>query len=211
MNHSSTNSIHFALTLNFLTPKEQDIHCLHEVMLTTKLTHTYTYYKFIQRHYIHSSQSRNPHHHFMFINSEHTSPCFLNFTYCIKSTNLNGILRNYDPVRQMFIFCPLTNNFPLEDARPIIMPHEYIQPIEVALLENIHNIKINHKLFNLIQSSSHEFSAITEEVNISRAFELPWPLLRTKNVKLTRAKLLITSDTIKTHFAHGFFLDPETS
>ena len=37
---------HFSLTFNFLTPKERDLHRSHEVMLRTKLTHTYTYYKF---------------------------------------------------------------------------------------------------------------------------------------------------------------------
>ena len=34
---------YFALLFNFLTPKERDIHCMHEVMLKKKLTHIYTY------------------------------------------------------------------------------------------------------------------------------------------------------------------------
>ena len=38
---------HFSLTLNFLTPKERDFHCPHDLMLLTKLTHTYTYYEFL--------------------------------------------------------------------------------------------------------------------------------------------------------------------
>ena len=33
---------HFSLTFHFLTPKERDLHCSHEVMLWTKQTHTYT-------------------------------------------------------------------------------------------------------------------------------------------------------------------------
>ena len=66
---------HFALTFNFLTRKERYlpfIYCSHEVMLRTKLTHTYRFYKFLQRHYIHSSTSRNPNHRFIFINSNKT-------------------------------------------------------------------------------------------------------------------------------------------
>ena len=51
----------------------------------------------------------------------------------------------------MYIFCPLTNTFPLEDASPIIIPYKYIQHIEVVLLENIHNSKFNHNLYNLVQ------------------------------------------------------------
>ena len=33
----------FSLTFHFLTPKERDLHCSHDIMLRTKQTHTYTY------------------------------------------------------------------------------------------------------------------------------------------------------------------------
>ena len=39
---------HFAQTFIFLTPKERDINCSHEVMLKNKLTHKYIYVKLIQ-------------------------------------------------------------------------------------------------------------------------------------------------------------------
>ena len=39
----------FSLTLQFPTPKERDLHCSHDIILRTKQTHTYTYYKFIQK------------------------------------------------------------------------------------------------------------------------------------------------------------------
>ena len=92
---------HFSLTVNFLTPKERDLHCSHQIMLRTKQTHTYNYYKLIQHHYTTNTPSRQPQHRFQFINSKYTSPFFLNFTYCIKVTNMQGIIRNYDPIRQM--------------------------------------------------------------------------------------------------------------
>ena len=41
----------FLLTFHFLTPKERDLHCSHDIMLRTKQTHTYTYYRFIQNHF----------------------------------------------------------------------------------------------------------------------------------------------------------------
>ena len=116
---------HFALIFHFLTPKKRDIHCSHEVMLTIKLIHTYKCYKFKQKHYITNAPARNPQLCFIFINSKYTSRYLLSFNYCIKSTNLYGILRNYDPVRQMYIFCPLTNTSPIDDSRPIIIIHEY--------------------------------------------------------------------------------------
>ena len=176
-------------------------------MLRTKQTHTYTYYRFIQNHFHLTTPSRQPHLRFQFINSKYTSPFFLNFTYCIKNTNLRGILRNYDPITQMYIFCTLTKTFNDEEARPLIVPHEYIQPIEVPILEFIHNTKYNHKIYNLIQNTPHEFAVGTEELKTIKALQLLWPMLQTKNIIRILAKLLTTSDAIHDVFPHGFSPD----
>ena len=134
-------------SLTSLTPKERELHCSHDIMLRTKQTNTYIYYRLIQNHFPLHTPSRQPHHRFQFINSKYSSPFFLNFTYCIKNTNFQGILRNYDPVTQVYIFCPLTKTFNDEESRPLIIPHEYIQPIEVPILEFTHNTKYNHKIY----------------------------------------------------------------
>ena len=123
----------FSLTFHFLTPKEPDLHCSQVIMLRTKQTHTYTYYRFIQNLFYTHTPSRQPHHRFQFINSKYSSPFFLNFTYCINNTNFQRILRNYDSITQMYIFCPLTKTFNDKESRPLINPHEYIQPIEVPI------------------------------------------------------------------------------
>ena len=123
----------FSLTFHFLAPHERDLHCSHDIMLRTKQTHTYSYYRFIQNHFDLHTPSRQPHHRFQFINSKYTSPFFLNFTYCIKDTNLHGILRNYDPITQMYIFCPITKTFNAEESRPFLIPHEFVQPIEIPI------------------------------------------------------------------------------
>ena len=139
---------HFSLTFNFLTPKEFDLHCSHQIMLRKKKqTHTYTDYKFIQHHYTTNTPSLNPYHRFQFINSKYNSPFFLNFTYCIKDTNMQGILRNYDPIRQMYTFCPITRTFIVDESSPLIFPHKYIQSVYIYMyvkippLEYIHSIK----------------------------------------------------------------------
>ena len=77
----------------------------------------------------------------------------------------------------MYIFCPLTKTFNVEESRPLFFSHENIQPIEILILEFIHNTNHNHKLFNLIQHTNHEFSVGTEELNTKKAFQLLWPLL----------------------------------
>ena len=177
-------------------------------MLRTKQTHTYTYYRFIQNQFhLHTTSRRQSHHRFQFINFKYSSPFFLNFTYCIKNTNFQAIFRNYDPVTQMYIFCPLTKTFNDEESRPLIIPDEYIQPIEVTILEFIHNTKYNHKIYNLIQNTPHEFSVGTEELKAIKTLQLLWPLLHTKNIIRILAKLLTSSDAIHDIFPHGFFPD----
>ena len=62
----------FTLTFHFLTPQDcsadtTDLHCSHDIMLRTKQTHTYTYYRFIQNHFDLHTPSRQPHHRFQFI------------------------------------------------------------------------------------------------------------------------------------------------
>ena len=107
----------------------------------------------------------------------------------------------------MYIFCPLTKTFNVEESRPLIVPHEYIQHVEVPFLEIIHNTKNNHKLFNLIQNTPYELSIGTEELKTIETLQLLWPLLQTKNIILILAKLLTTSDAIHDVFPHGFFPD----
>ena len=129
----------FSLTLHFLTPKESDLHCSHDIMLRTKQTYTYTFYRFIQNRYTLHTPSRQPHHRYQFINSKYISPFFLNSTYCNEDTNFQVTLRNYDLITQMYIFCPLTKTFNVEESRHLIIPHEFLQPIEVPILEFTHN------------------------------------------------------------------------
>ena len=195
----------FSLTFHFLSPEERDLHCSHYLILRTKQTHTYTYYRFIQNHLDLHTPSRQPRHRFQFLNSKYTSPFFLNFTYCIKDTNLHGILRNYDPVTQMYLFCPITKTFNAEESRPFFIPHEFITPFEIPILEFIHNTKYNHKIYNLIQNTPYEFAVGTEELNTIKALQLLWPLLQTKKIIRILAKLLTTSDMIHDIFPHGYF------
>ena len=105
----------------------------------------------------------------------------------------------------MYIFCPLTKTFNVEESRPLIVRHEYIQPVEIPILEFIHKTKYNHKVFNLTQHTNHKFSIGTEELNTIKALELP--LLETKNIIRILAKILTTSDSIHDIFHHGFFPD----
>ena len=105
----------------------------------------------------------------------------------------------------MFIFCPLTRPFNVDKSHPLIGPHEYIQPIEISILDYIHNIKNNCKHYNLIQNTPHEFSPSSEEHKIIIALELLCPPLQTNYITRLLAKLLTTSNAIHDVFPNGFF------
>ena len=100
----------------------------------------------------------------------------------------------------MYIFCPITKTLNAEKSRPFLIPHEFIQPVEIPTLEIIHNTKYNHKLYNLIQNTPYEFAVGTEELKPIKALQMVWPLLQTKNIIRILAKLL-TKDY------NGYFKD----
>ena len=58
---------------------------------------------------------------YLFFNSKNTSSFTFNSEYLIDHTKIKGRLRNYDPLKQSFLF--LTNDHP---KRPIIVPQEYL-------------------------------------------------------------------------------------
>ena len=90
----------------------------------------------------------------------------------------------------MFIFCALTKIFNVDESRPLIVPHQFLQPGEIPVLEFIHNTRFNHKLYNLIQNTPYELSPSFDEHNIIKAVELFWPFLQTKYIIRLIAKLL---------------------
>ena len=66
----------------------------------------------------------------MFFNSKYTSPFTLNAEYLIDHTKIKGKLRNYDPLKQSFLFLPNEN-----PKRPIIVPQEYLILNDDSLLQ----------------------------------------------------------------------------
>ena len=67
---------------------------------------------------------------YIFFNSKYTSPFTFNSEYLIDHTKTKGKLRNYDPLKQSFLFLP--NNNP---KRPIIVPQEYLILNDDSLLQ----------------------------------------------------------------------------
>ena len=104
----------------------------------------------------------------------------------------------------MYTFCPITKTFNAEESTPLLIPLEFIQPIEIPILEFIPNTKYNHKIYNLIQNTPYEFAVGTEELKTIKALQLLWPLLQTKNIIRILAKLLLNADMIHDIFPTVF-------
>ena len=86
-----------------------------------KKAHHITYLKFLQ--------DKEP-ENYIFINSKYTSPFTFNTEYLIDHTKIKGKLRNYDPLKQSFLFLPNEN-----PKRPIIVPQNYLILNDDSLLE----------------------------------------------------------------------------
>ena len=113
------------------------------------------------------------------------------------------------PIRQLYIICPLTRTFNVYDSRPLIVPHKYIQPVEIPVLEYIDNTNYNHKFYNLVHNTPNEFTPSSEEQKIIKALELLCPLLQTIYITRLLAKLLKSSDTIHHIFPNRFLADDD--
>ena len=96
----------FSLTFHFLTPKKRDLHCSHDVMLRTKQTHVYTYYKFIQHHYTLNTLSRQPHHRYQYINSKYPHLSFLTTLIVLKILTSRASFEIMNPSPRCINFAP---------------------------------------------------------------------------------------------------------
>ena len=86
-----------------------------------KKAHHVTYQKFLQY--------KEP-ENYLFFNSKYTSPFTLNAEYLKDRTKTKGKLRNYDPLKQSFLFLRKEN-----PKRPIIVPQEYLILNDDSLLQ----------------------------------------------------------------------------
>ena len=106
----------FSLQYNFLRPSPYDLRTEENdanfLLYQIKKAHHITYQKFLQY--------KEPENYFFF-NSKYTSPFTFNSEYLIDHTKIKGKLRNYDPLKQSFLFLPHEN-----PKRPNKVPQEYL-------------------------------------------------------------------------------------
>ena len=114
----------FQLSFNFLHPTPKDVQCNNVKLHETKLIHNLFYYTYLR--------DNLPHENLTYENDQMTSPYFMKFAYIIKNKYMKGTLRNFDPVKNFYIFQPIEN-----PERPFMIP---IEALELA--ENYHTYHI---------------------------------------------------------------------
>ena len=85
-----------------------------------KLLHTMHNYLILQHHFQHTNPIINMNSRLQYGNRKLTSPDIIQPNYCA------GNLRNFDPIKNYFIFSPLY----AKNNRTILVPTEYLQCVE---------------------------------------------------------------------------------
>ena len=115
----------FSLPYNFLRPSPYDLRTeeidANFLPYQIKKSQHVSYQKFLQY--------KKP-ENYLFFNPKHTSPFTFNSEYLIDHTKTKGKLRNYDPLKQSFLFLPNDN-----PKRPIVVPQEYLILNDDSLLQ----------------------------------------------------------------------------
>ena len=109
----------FQLSFNLLHPTPKDVQSNNYRVHETKLIHNLIYYTFLRDKQYTASQS------FIHINDQLTSPYFLNYSYRIKWSYTIGTLRNFDPIKNYYVFQSKD-----EPERPLMVPLEALEPCE---------------------------------------------------------------------------------
>ena len=91
-----------------------------------KRLHTMHNYLFLRHHFHHTNPLIYINSRLQYENTKLTSPYYMNYSYIIKSNFCEGTLRNFDPIKNYFIFSPLYS----KTNRPILVPIEYLQCVE---------------------------------------------------------------------------------
>ena len=117
--YSVLNHELFQPSFNFLHPTPKDVQNNSYRVHETKLIHNLIYYTFFR------DKSQNTEKSYIQINDQLISPYFLNYVYKLKWDYTIGSLRNFDPVKNYYIFQP---NYAPE--RPLIVPLEALEPCE---------------------------------------------------------------------------------
>ena len=149
----------FQLSFYFLHPTPKDVQSNNYRVHETKLIHNLIYYPFLRDKNYNTTKS------YIHINDQLKLPYFLIYGYRLKWDYTIGTLRNFDPIKNYYIFQP--KNAP---ERPLIIPLEALEPCEEyhtfhLEVTNYHRSVTNRAYINRIQfNNEHKTTDIEKEL-----------------------------------------------
>ena len=112
------------------------------------------YYTFLRDKNINTTKSH------IHINDQLTSPYFLNYGYKLKWDYTIGTLRNFDPIKNYYIFQPKETS-----ERPLIVPIEALEPCEEYHTYHLEGSVTNRAFINVIQfNNERKVTDIEKEI-----------------------------------------------
>ena len=100
-------------------------------------------YLFVQHHFQHTNPLIHMNSRLQYANTKLSSPYYMNYSYIIQPIYCEGTLRNFDPIKNYFIFSPLYT----KTNRPILVPIEFLQCVEGVATKSTYG-----HTFNLLYS-----------------------------------------------------------
>ena len=140
------------LSFNFLHPTPNDVQNNNYRVHETKLTHNLIYYTFLRDKSINTTKS------YIHFNDQLTLPYFLNYGYKLKWDYTIGTLRNFDPIKNYYIFQPKK-----APERPLIVPIEALEPCEEYHTYHLEGSVTNKAFSNRIQFNNERKITETEK------------------------------------------------
>ena len=140
------------LSFNFLHPKPKDVQNNNYRVHETKLIHNLIYYTFLRDKNWNTTKS------YIHINDQLTSPYFLNHGYKLKWKYTIGTLRNFDPIKNYYIFQPKE-----APERPLIVPIEALEPCGEYHTYHLEGSVTNKAFSNRIQFNNERKVTETEK------------------------------------------------
>ena len=143
----------FQLSFNFLHPTPKDVHNNNYRVHETKLIHHLIYYTFLSDKNINTTRS------YIHINDQLISPYFLNYGYKLKWDYTIGTSRNFDTIKNYYIFQPKE-----APERPLIVPIEALEPCEEYHTYHLEGSVTNRAFINIIQFNERKVTDIEKEI-----------------------------------------------
>ena len=144
----------FQLRFNFLHPTPKDVRNNNYRVHETKLIHNLIYYTFLRDKNINTTKS------YIHVNDQLTSPYFLNYGFKLKWDYTIGTLRNFDPIKNYYVFQPKE-----APERPLIIPIEALEQFEEYHIYHLEGSVTNRAFSNRKQfNNERKVTEIEKEI-----------------------------------------------